>query len=133
MEQVSLLSRARRAQRQALDEKSHHTQQCITAELAEAGPNPVVTDPIVLEKCLLYLETRIMESATAGRGEVVILYTDVPAMQERMTKTRELRHIQDLDKVSMIKTVGDAFVARHGYEILFHYQYMSNSFRICWH
>lgn len=133
MEQVSLVHRARQAQRRALDEQSQHTQRCIQTEMAEAGPNPVATDPVVTEACLSFLETRILEYAALGRGEVVVLYIDVPAIQERLQKTRELRHIQDLDRLNMIKAVGDAFVKKHGTEIGFVYQYMGNSFRISWY
>lgn len=133
MEQVSLVSRARQAQRRAVDEQTLHTQKCIASELAEAGPNLVVTNPDVLAGCILYLETRVMEYANLGRGEVVILYSDVPAIQYRMQKTQGLRHIYEMDKTTMIKAVGDAFVKEHGWDIKFNYQYMSNSFRISWY
>lgn len=128
----SLLERAQQARERALEEQKRHIQQCIQAELQEAGVNPVDADPAVQEGCVLYLELRVMEYAALGRDEAVILYTEVPAIQHRLQKTKGLLHIQDRDMISMTGAIAKAFVRKHGTQIGFTERYMGNSFRITW-
>lgn len=132
MDSGSLLQRVRQIQRIALDEQNSHAQQCIQKEWEEAGPNPVVTDKKVLEECLGYLETRVMEYAVLGRSDVVVQYSDVPAMQLRMQATQKLRFIQQMDRTAMVKAVADAFTSGRGAGFYFNAQYMGSAFKIGW-
>lgn len=132
MDSGSLLQQVRQVQRTALDEQNRHAQCCIQRELEEAGPNPVVTDKKVLEECIGYLETRVMEYAVLGRSDVVVLYSDVPTMQLRMQAMQKLRFIQEMDRKAMVKTVADAFTNGRGAGFFFNAQYMGNAFKIGW-
>jgi hypothetical protein len=132
MDSGSLLQRVRQVQRTALDEQNRHAQRCIQREWEEAGPNPVAADKKVLEECLDYLETRVMEYAALGRSDVVVLYSDVPAMQLRMQAMQKLRFIQQMDRTAMVKVVADAFTNGRGAGFSFNAQYMGNAFKIDW-
>jgi hypothetical protein len=122
----------REMRRRALDEQMQHSQQCLRVETEEAGPNPVVTDAETQERCVLYLETPMKEYAALGRDEVVIAYTDVPDIQQRLQSTQRLLHFREGDKKQMIEAVRCAFIKKHGAEFLFNALYMGNSFRIRW-
>lgn len=128
----SLFQRACDARRQALEEQVRHNQQCAKTEAEEAGPNPVVVDDTVQERCVLYLEARVMEYAALGRDEVVVPYTDVPDIQHRLQRTQKLLHFQEGDKWVMIDAVHCAFTKKHGVKFHFSAAYMGNSFRIRW-
>jgi hypothetical protein len=132
MDSGSLLQQVRQVQRTALDEQNRHAQHCIQRELEEAGPNPVVTDKKVLDECLVYLETRVLEYAALGRSDVVVFYSDVPAMQLRMQAMQKLRFIQEMDRTAMVKAVADAFTNGRGAGFFFNAQYMGNAFKIGW-
>lgn len=133
MEGDSLLERARRAQRQALDEKMACTQRSIEIEWKTAGPNPITEDNKLLEECVEYLELKVMERASLGYSDVVVPYTHVPAMQTRFQTTRKLSYIVEMDTRAMVNAIVDAFKSKHcDLRLRMDGQYLSNSFHISW-
>jgi hypothetical protein len=112
MEGLSLSEQARKIAQQVVWQKRKEAE-AHEAECAKrAGPVPVMTDPIVLEACLIYLEGKILEAAKNGENSVLVPYKEIPAVAERWGKIvyiseslakKELHQSADYIKLAFIK------------------------------
>lgn len=83
MEGLSLSVRARAIAEEARVKYQKEMQEKEQQDAIKAGPNPITSDPAVLEACLVFLQGKILEAARRRETTVMVPYMEIVPLKER--------------------------------------------------